>query len=1409
MATKKYISLSSLTKFFDNLKNLFATKTEVDTKSDKTHTHTIADIANLQSALDSKSNSSHGTHVTYSTTSPVMDGIASAGSANTVARSDHKHPTDTSRASQTSLDSHTSNTTSHITSTERTNWNEAYAHSKTAHAPSDAESNQNAFSNVKIGDVTIAADIKTDTLTLVAGNNITLTPDATNDKITISAKDTTYSLSSFGITSTASELNKLDGVTASTTELNYVDGVTSNIQTQLDNKASKSHNHTVSNITDLKATATELNYMDGVTSSVQTQIDSLASIVDDEKAKRISLTGQCQTTSYRTSVIALCKAPTNSSCGNANNSYSSGQLTFARSNGLYAPVIAIVSMSSSHGATNRVRVRHLCSSGFSIFKPCTFTYNGITYGGLEVKTSDAEAHNVTFVGETTFDIFALDIYDSNQKVVLNEEVYNSISYDNPVVESGWKDANNSVITSATIGSQSVASATKDGGGNVITSTYEKKTDATNKLSEAKTYADNVANKVKNDLLNGAGSAYDTLKELGDLITVNKDAIDVLEDVAAGKANASHSHAISDITNLQTTLDSKQTNVTGGASTITSSNLTTNRALISNGSGKVAVSAVTSTELGYLDGASSNIQTQLDGKAASGHTHSYAGSSSVGGAATSANKLNTNAGSATQPVYFENGIPVKTTYTLGKSVPSDAKFTDTTYSVATTSANGLMSSTDKKEIDSISGSYSLGSFASKTVADLQTALDTWLNSYVNIANSSAKFQASQDWVTAWNSGNTASTISAGGTWTVTNIAPYSTKAYAQLRIAYYSDEWVVYVHRSSGNWGTAHQVAYKDDLTSKQDIITGGASTITSSNLTANRALISNGSGKVAVSAVTNTELGYLDGVTSNVQTQLDGKSNTSHTHNYAGSSGAGGSANSAVKLQTARSIGLGNDLTGSANFDGSGNVTISAKHYNTSVNSGNKSNYPYHRFAYKGSKASPITGQYNDTDAIFCIRETYNGGGYGVLKVSLRTNSSTSVSQASATWLARYNFSLDDVKIGLYNVAGATYADLYIKVGTYARTTVIQLEGNRAWTLVSSSEVNDTTTTDAKTSTECYVSIETAATTLHGQAYSSIISSVDGGQVNYANSSGSATTASTCTGNSATATKLSSARTISLTGDVAGSTSFDGSGNVSITAAVADDSHNHVISNVDGLQSALDGKSATSHNHDSAYIKKSLQLTADNGAQKLSYYKNDGKNILTEFAALTTGMYTAYSQSGTAGNPKTTEAWRFMIHKTGNTTGWVQGYGSLGSVYTNYQDGDSGWRGWRCIWDNDPNPLWSGAMYMSSSNSTPQTVTPSKKLSECRTGWLLLWSDYDAGDGANDADFATTIIPKNNPSGGTWGGKSFLCDIPRYVGSNAEDVDTERRIIKPIYVHDNRIEGSYQNAYDERNDVVLRAVYEI
>jgi hypothetical protein len=65
--------------------------------------------------------------------------------------------------------------------------------------------------------------------------------------------------------------------------------------------------------------------------------------------------------------------------------------------------------------------------------------------------------------------------------------------------------------------------------------------------------------------------------------------------------------------ISTALGTKQATVTGAATTITSSDLTVSRALVSNASGKVAVSTVTDTELGYVSGVTSAIQTQLGNK----------------------------------------------------------------------------------------------------------------------------------------------------------------------------------------------------------------------------------------------------------------------------------------------------------------------------------------------------------------------------------------------------------------------------------------------------------------------------------------------------------------------------------------------------------------------------------------------------------------------------------------------------------------------------------------------------------------------------------------------------------------------------------------------------------------------------
>lgn len=93
----------------------------------------------------------------------------------------------------------------------------------------------------------------------------------------------------------------------------------------------------------------------------------------------------------------------------------------------------------------------------------------------------------------------------------------------------------------------------------------------------------------------------------------------------------------------------------------------------------------------VKGLGSAAYTASTAYASASHTHNYAGSSSAGGVATSAAKLSTSAGSSTQPVYFSNGVPKTCSYTLAKSVPSDAVFTDTNTWTAlkgsTTSAAG--------------------------------------------------------------------------------------------------------------------------------------------------------------------------------------------------------------------------------------------------------------------------------------------------------------------------------------------------------------------------------------------------------------------------------------------------------------------------------------------------------------------------------------------------------------------------------------------------------------------------------------------------------------------------------------------------------------------------------------------------
>ena len=98
--------------------------------------------------------------------------------------------------------------------------------------------------------------------------------------------------------------------------------------------------------------------------------------------------------------------------------------------------------------------------------------------------------------------------------------------------------------------------------------------------------------------------------------------------------------------------------------------------------------------------------------------------------------------------------------------------------------------------------------------------------------------------------------------------------------------------------------------------------------------------------------------------------------------------------------------------------------------------------------------------------------------------------------------------------------------------------------------------------------------------------------------------------NAIAADKLKTARTISLTGDATGSADFDGSEAISIAVTVADDSHNHVISNVDGLQDALNAK-ATPADITAAIGKLDVSDTAAAGQVVSAVSEADGKISVT------------------------------------------------------------------------------------------------------------------------------------------------------------------------------------------------------
>jgi len=170
-------------------------------------------------------------------------------------------------------------------------------------------------------------------------------------------------------------------------------------------------------------------------------------------SKRVNLTGQVQTASYRKSVIALCELTnTNPSA----NSYSIGMITFHRTNGLEAPALMQIAMEKRYNVVG-ANYTSLVQSGDSFgdnVQYIKFQYNGVWYGGIEFFFSAAELSEVTFHGESNFAIFGLDYFNTQTSTVINSEINSSITVTDMVAENDLFINNNKVWNAQNDGSGS-------------------------------------------------------------------------------------------------------------------------------------------------------------------------------------------------------------------------------------------------------------------------------------------------------------------------------------------------------------------------------------------------------------------------------------------------------------------------------------------------------------------------------------------------------------------------------------------------------------------------------------------------------------------------------------------------------------------------------------------------------------------------------------------------------------------------------------------------------------------------------------------------------------------------------------------------------------------------------------------
>lgn len=354
-----------------------------------------------------------------------------------------------------------------------------------------------------------------------------------------------------------------------------------------------------------------------------------------------------------------------------------------------------------------------------------------------------------------------------------------------------------------------------------------------------------------------------------------------------------------------------------------------------------------------------------------------------GSADSATKLSSSAGSATQPVYFSDGKPVATTYTLGKSVPASAVFTDTNTWRGV--QNNLTSDATDQSLSAAQGKVLKGLVDGKapsghthddryyTESEIDSKLSGKANNhshpYLPLAGGTMSgtitFAAIGDKGTSAGLAFSGSTDGAGIYYQTTagdqgNLVLNLTdddNCYLQIAKngafkSYFSPDGVF--HGSvAGNASSASSVAWSN-VTGKPSTFTPASHTHTKSQITDFPALGTAAAKNVRTLTArgssgwknTATDQQYVpdmsfianwngsyDGTGSNLVYCCMGAfgtivtKNTSdyavagHTHNYAGSSSAGGAATSANKVNAALTINLNGTSQGA--WDGSNTKSIS------------------------------------------------------------------------------------------------------------------------------------------------------------------------------------------------------------------------------------------------------------------------------------------------------------------------------------------------------------------------------------------------------------------------------------------------------------------------------------------------------